>query len=154
MLDQKSKIQTTRSQILKNDSIIRDLLMSVVTTKWYVYLCSHRFWCKIVELYKNNSEMIVLPWFVRFGLDCTIALTPIVYLHYHPTTFVLEYFQNRRRLVRRKCMPLNMQPLRKSRSTLTRVSTLKKPNRYSNSSALNTDTHISQSISSSGIKII
>lgn len=34
ILDQKAKIQTTKSQILKNDSIIRDLLMSVVTTKW------------------------------------------------------------------------------------------------------------------------
>lgn len=35
ILDQKAKIQTTKAQILKNDSIIRDLLMSVVTTKWY-----------------------------------------------------------------------------------------------------------------------
>lgn len=33
ILDQKSKIQTTKAQIIKNDSIIRDLLMSVVTTK-------------------------------------------------------------------------------------------------------------------------
>lgn len=33
ILDQKAKIQTAKSQILKNDSIIRDLLMSVVTTK-------------------------------------------------------------------------------------------------------------------------
>lgn len=46
--------------------------------------------------------MIVLPWFVRFGLDCTCAMLPLVYLHYHPTTFIFEYFQNRRRLVRRK----------------------------------------------------
>lgn len=49
--------------------------------------------------------MIVLPWFIRFGLDCTIALTPLVYFHYHPSLFVFEYFQNRRRLVRRKSMP-------------------------------------------------
>ena len=34
ILDQKSKIQTAKAQILKNDSIIKDLLMSVVTTKW------------------------------------------------------------------------------------------------------------------------
>lgn len=33
ILDQKAKIQTTKAQILKNDSIIHDLLMSVVTTK-------------------------------------------------------------------------------------------------------------------------
>ena len=33
ILDQKSKAQTLKSQILKNDSTIRDLLMSVVTTK-------------------------------------------------------------------------------------------------------------------------
>ena len=38
ILDQKSKIQTTKAQILKNDSIIRDLLMSVVTTKWWIHL--------------------------------------------------------------------------------------------------------------------
>lgn len=46
--------------------------------------------------------MIVLPWFIRFGLDCTVALTPVIYFHYHPSTFLFEYFQNRRRLVRRK----------------------------------------------------
>ena len=33
IIDQKAKIQTTKAQILKNDSIIHDLLMSVVTTK-------------------------------------------------------------------------------------------------------------------------
>ena len=33
-MDQRSKIQTIKAQILKNDSVIRDLLMSVVTTKW------------------------------------------------------------------------------------------------------------------------
>lgn len=31
--DQKGKIQTAKAQILKNDSTIRDLLLSVVTTK-------------------------------------------------------------------------------------------------------------------------
>lgn len=31
--DQKGKIQTAKAQIIKNDSVIRDLLMSVVTTK-------------------------------------------------------------------------------------------------------------------------
>ena len=31
--DQKGKIQAAKSQVLKNDSIIKDLLMSVVTTK-------------------------------------------------------------------------------------------------------------------------
>lgn len=46
--------------------------------------------------------MIVLPWFVRFGLDCTVAMTPIFYFHHHPTLFIFEYFQNRRRIVRRK----------------------------------------------------
>jgi len=33
ILDQKAKIQTTKAQILKNDSTISALLMSVVTTK-------------------------------------------------------------------------------------------------------------------------
>ena len=46
--------------------------------------------------------MIVLPWFIRFGLDCTIALGPLVYFHYHPTGFLFEYFQDRRRVIRRK----------------------------------------------------
>ena len=45
--------------------------------------------------------MIVLPWFVRLALDCTVALTPIAIFHYHPST-VFEYFQNNRRLIRRK----------------------------------------------------
>lgn len=54
--------------------------------------------------------MIVLPWFVRFGLDCTIALTPIIYFHYHPSLFLFEYFQNRRRIVRRQCKTSSMQP--------------------------------------------
>jgi septal ring factor EnvC (AmiA/AmiB activator) len=31
--DQKGKIQTAKAQVLKNDSTIKDLLMSVVTTK-------------------------------------------------------------------------------------------------------------------------
>ncbi len=31
--DQKGKIQTAKAQIIKNDSVIRDLLMSVVTVK-------------------------------------------------------------------------------------------------------------------------
>lgn len=31
--DQKGKIQTVKAQIIKNDSTIKDLLMSVVTTK-------------------------------------------------------------------------------------------------------------------------
>lgn len=35
--DQKGKIQTAKAQIIKNDSTIRDLLMSVVTTKWKKY---------------------------------------------------------------------------------------------------------------------
>ena len=58
-----------------------------------------------VNIYFVNcyfATMIVLPWFVRFGLDCTVALTPIVYFHYHPSLFVFEYFQNRRRIVRRQ----------------------------------------------------
>lgn len=33
IVDQKAKIQTAKAQILKNDSVIRDLLLSVVTTK-------------------------------------------------------------------------------------------------------------------------
>lgn len=31
--DQKAKIQNAKAQIIKNDSTIKDLLMSVVTTK-------------------------------------------------------------------------------------------------------------------------
>lgn len=31
--DQKSKIQAVKAQVLKNDSTIKDLLMSVVTTR-------------------------------------------------------------------------------------------------------------------------
>lgn len=34
--DQKAKIQNAKAQIIKNDSTIRDLLMSVVTTKWFI----------------------------------------------------------------------------------------------------------------------
>ena len=64
--------------------------------------------------------MIVLPWFIRFGLDCTVALTPVIYFHYHPSTFLFEYFQNRRRLVRRKCKPCLMQRLKTS-SILTLI---------------------------------
>lgn len=37
--DQKGKIQTAKAQIIKNDSVIRDLLMSVVTVKWLIQLC-------------------------------------------------------------------------------------------------------------------
>ena len=48
--------------------------------------------------------MIVLPWYVRFTLDCTIVVIPLIYMHYHPCTIFFEYFQNRRRLIRRKCM--------------------------------------------------
>ena len=37
--DQKGKIQTAKAQIIKNDSVIRDLLMSVVTVKWLIQVC-------------------------------------------------------------------------------------------------------------------
>lgn len=54
--------------------------------------------------------MLVLPWYIRFGLDCVIISTPFLYLNSkkyfiigHPTTHLFEYFQNERRLNRRLC---------------------------------------------------
>lgn len=79
-------------------------MLYTITQAWLLVLS---FCVRIVGMVEDSYcniqlIMIVLPWFVRFGLDCTVALTPIVYLHYHPTTFFLEYFRNRRRIVRRK----------------------------------------------------
>ena len=48
--------------------------------------------------------MIVLPWYIRFSMDSIVFLTPLVYMMYHPTTHVLEFFRDKRRLVRRKCI--------------------------------------------------
>lgn len=41
--DQKGKIQTAKAQIIKNDSTIKDLLLSVVATKWswFPSICKH-----------------------------------------------------------------------------------------------------------------
>ena len=88
--------------------------------------------------------MIVLPWFVRFGLDCTVALTPAIYLHYHPTTFFFEYFQNRRRIVRRKSRSVSTQlTTTSSTSTQSPPSPRNSPRKYSRNSKWSTDPSLS-----------
>ncbi len=90
--------------------------------------------------FNKQRKMIVLPWFVRFGLDCTVAMTPIFYFHHHPTLFIFEYFQNRRRIVRRKSIfHPNQLSITSPTSTTSQQCLAKKPPNCSKSWESNSD---------------
>lgn len=110
-----------------------------ITQGWlYIVLC----WMMLdrIIILIRIRKMIVLPWFVRFGLDCTVAMTPIFYFHHHPTLFIFEYFQNRRRIVRRKSIfHPNQLSITSPTSTTSQQCLEKKPPNCSKSWESNSD---------------